>query len=109
MTMFKSMTIRRVLAQPLHVRPTPITITRSVRSFSQNARQLAAKDAQDKDSLKPEPNEYTKSGSDDEAAVSDTAFDPSQTSPEQEHDSVKKDADDVCLIPPSLAHIQKDD
>ncbi|KAI4749011.1 hypothetical protein E4T44_13027 [Aureobasidium sp. EXF-8845] len=48
----------------------------------------ARKDTQDKDSLKPEPNEYSKSGSDDNAArVEQTAFDPSKTSPEEQHAS----------------------
>lgn len=42
----------------------------------------------DKDSLKPEPNEYSKSGSDDASAkIEDAAFDPKKTSPESEHAS----------------------
>ncbi|KAJ4299010.1 hypothetical protein N0V90_004254 [Kalmusia sp. IMI 367209] len=43
---------------------------------------LANKDSQDKDSLKPRSNEYSKSGSDDAAAASDAAFNPNKTSPE---------------------------
>ncbi|KAK5133855.1 hypothetical protein LTR08_007186 [Meristemomyces frigidus] len=58
------------------------------RQLSTSTRLLARKDTMDKDSLKPEPNEYSKSGSDDEAAgLNDTAFDPSKTSPEEQHDS----------------------
>ncbi|OCK80922.1 hypothetical protein K432DRAFT_296693 [Lepidopterella palustris CBS 459.81] len=45
---------------------------------------LPRKDTQDKDSLNPSSNEYSKSGSDDASASSDAAFDPSQTSPESE-------------------------
>lgn len=43
----------------------------------------------DKDSLKPEASEYSKSGSDDQASAKaeDTAFDPSNTSPEGQHDA----------------------
>ncbi|KAK3079743.1 hypothetical protein LTS18_004013 [Coniosporium uncinatum] len=40
------------------------------------------KDTQDKDSLKPESTEYSKSGSDDAVAQGDAAFDPSTTTPE---------------------------
>ena len=61
----------------------------------------ARKDAQDKDSLKPEPNEYSKSGSDDEAArVENTAFDPNKTTPEEQHDSAGRESQEVrfsCL------------
>lgn len=58
------------------------------RQFQTSTRQLARKDAQDKDSLKPESNEYSKSGSDAEsAAVEDAAFNPDKTSPEEQHDT----------------------
>jgi len=63
------------------------------RPFSQAPARFARKDTQDKDSLKPEPNEYSKSGSDDAAAaVEKAAFDPSQTRPEQEHASAAKES-----------------
>lgn len=63
------------------------------RPFSQAPTRLARKDTQDKDSLKPEPNEYSKSGSDDAAAaVEGAAFDPNQTRPEQEHASAAKES-----------------
>ena len=52
----------------------------------------ARKDTQDKDSLKPESSEYSKSADDDAAASSGAAFDPNTTSPEgaekqNEHES----------------------
>ena len=47
----------------------PLIVTS--RPFSQAPIRLARKDTQDKDSLKPEPNEYSKSGSDDAAAAVD--------------------------------------
>lgn len=50
------------------------------------------KDAQDKDSIKTTSNEYSKSGSDDAAAHTDAAFDPSQTSPEAAEASAEKEA-----------------
>lgn len=52
------------------------------RLLSTTAPRLANKDSQDKDSLKPRSTEYSKSGSDDAAAHSDAAFNPSKTSPE---------------------------
>ena len=76
-------TLRRSLVTPR----TRFTSPRQPLCFSTSTRQLAAKDSMDKDSVKPEPNEYSKSGSDDGAALEDTAFDPSQTSPEQQRDS----------------------
>ena len=63
------------------------------RPFSQAPIRLARKDTQDKDSLKPEPNEYSKSGSDDAAAaVEQAAFDPNQTRPEQEQATAAKES-----------------
>jgi hypothetical protein len=55
---------------------------------------------QDKDSLKPGSSEYSKSGSggDDGAASSNAAFDPSQTSPEQQKRNVgKENGGDVSI------------
>ncbi|KAG9558685.1 hypothetical protein KCU77_g7257, partial [Aureobasidium melanogenum] len=79
---------RRLLAQQPRVlsqRPVARVISRPL---SYTCQLQARKDAQSKDSLKPEPNEYSKSGSDDEAArVEQTAFDPNKTSPEEQHDS----------------------
>lgn len=70
-----------------------------VRSFSPAPRFLARKDTQDKDSLKPESNEYSKSGSDHAAAAMDpAAFDSSQIRPEQELASAAREAGgDVSL------------
>jgi hypothetical protein len=53
---------------------------------------FAQKDAQDKDSLKPRSTEYSKSGSDDDAAASDAAFNPSKTSPEEAEATAEKEA-----------------
>lgn len=44
---------------------------------------LAHKDAQDRTSMNTEPNEYSKSGSDSEAAQGNEAFDSSKTRPEE--------------------------
>lgn len=87
---------RRLLAQQprmLSQRPVARVITRPLSTTYQLQ---ARKDAQDKDSLKPEPNEYSKSGSDDEAArVEKTAFDPNKTSPEEQHDSAGRESQEV--------------
>jgi hypothetical protein len=87
---------RRLLAQQPRVlsqRPVARVISRPL---SYTYQLQARKDAQDKDSLKPEPNEYSKSGSDDEAArVEKAAFDPSKTSPEEEHDTAGRESKEV--------------
>ncbi|TKA79585.1 hypothetical protein B0A55_03376 [Friedmanniomyces simplex] len=84
-------TLRRSFAfRPSHASSKQVFTTRP---FHLSTQQFARKDAQDKDSLKPEPNEYSKSGSDDAAAaVEDAAFDPKKTSPEAEHASAQKEA-----------------
>ena len=45
---------------------------------------FAHKDAQDKDSMNVEPNEYSKTGSDSQAAHKQDAFDPNTTRPEEQ-------------------------
>jgi len=62
------------------------------RFVSTTPARFAQKDAQDKDSLKPRSTEYSKSGSDDGAAHSDTAFDPNQTRPETEEATAESEA-----------------
>ncbi|KAI7600954.1 hypothetical protein KC343_g15443 [Hortaea werneckii] len=60
----------------------------AARQFQTSSRLCARKDAQGKDDLKPEPNEMSKSGSDDQAAaVEDAAFNPKKTSPEEEYNT----------------------
>lgn len=89
-------TLRRSL---LTTRAARAPLVVASRPFSQAPVQFARKDTQDKDSLKPEPNEYSKSGSDDAAAaVEGAAFDPSQTRPEQAHARAEKESgSDVSL------------
>jgi len=49
--------------------------------------QLSRKDSQDKDSINTDRSEYSKSGTDDDAAQNEqTAFDPNQTAPGEEKD-----------------------
>ena len=100
-------TLRRSL---LTTRAARAPLVVASRPFSQTPLSLARKDTQDKDSLKPEPNEYSKSGSDDAAAaVEGAAFDPNQTRPEQEHASAEKESgSDVSFIWSSFLHGGKD-
>lgn len=58
------------------------------RSFSQAPIfQFPRKDSQDRNSINTEATEYTKSGTDDQAAKQEeAAFDPSKTSPEEQKD-----------------------
>jgi len=82
---------RRSIARP-SPRALPLSTT-TARPFSHSLPQQARKDAQSKDSLKPEPNEYSKSGSDDAAAATEkAAFDPSKTSPEAEKASAARES-----------------
>lgn len=55
-------------------------------------RSYPRKDSQDRDSLNPRSTEYSKSGSDDAAAASNTAFDPEKTAPETEDKSVGEES-----------------
>lgn len=82
-------TLRRSL---LATRPRALPIA-AARPFSQAPTTLARKDTQHKDSLKPEPNEYSKSGSDDAAAaVESAAFDPQKTSPEEQQATADRES-----------------
>ncbi|KAF2029821.1 hypothetical protein EK21DRAFT_36663, partial [Setomelanomma holmii] len=77
--MFRYQPTRTLLRLQRFARPSPV----APRFFSITTTRLyAAKDSQDKDSLNPQSNEYSKSGSDDAAASSDAAFNPNKTSPE---------------------------
>ena len=62
------------------------------RFLSTTRSQFAAKDTQDKDSLKPTSSEYSKSGTDAEAAKSDAAFNPNKTSPESAEATAEHEA-----------------
>jgi hypothetical protein len=87
--MMFSSAVRRLLASRSCIASRQPTITRQLHA---STRQLARKDAQDKDSLKPMPNEYSKSASDDEAAaIEQTAFDGSKTSPEEQQASASRE------------------
>ena len=87
-----SQTARRSLTYPR-----PSFLCAYNRSLHQSARSLLPrKDAQGKDDLTPESNEYSKSGSDAQSAQMDqAAFDPKKTSPEEEHDVAGQEAGPV--------------
>lgn len=72
---------RFTLVRPASPRQVRQCITR--RHISCTTIRPAHKDAQDKDSMNTEPNEYSKSGSDSQAAHTSAAFDPSKTTPEE--------------------------
>lgn len=86
--MFAAKTFRRFATATA-----PRSSTFAARQFQTSTRlAFPRKDAQDKDSLKPESNEYSKSGSDQASAQSDAAFDPSTTKPESEGSEAAQDA-----------------
>ncbi|KAF2123843.1 hypothetical protein P153DRAFT_371182 [Dothidotthia symphoricarpi CBS 119687] len=84
----------------LFTRPTARLLPlRSLRRLPLTARPLstsravfAAKDSQDKDSIKRVSTEYSKSGSDEEVAESDAAFNPDKTSPESAEATAEDEA-----------------
>ena len=89
--MLKSMIAFRLLrhvrtCQPNHLFCQSKPVTRPLQCFSTKSLRLyPRKDSQDKDSINTEATEYSKSGTDDEAARrEDAAFDPEITDPSQE-------------------------
>lgn len=68
----------------------PRTRIASVRQIHRSRVLSAKKGAEDRESVNAEPAEYAKSGSDAQAAHSDTAFDPNETRPEAEEDGGKE-------------------
>lgn len=69
---------------------------------------LAAKTTQDKDSLDPQSNEYSKSGSDQAAASSSAAFDPSSTSPEAaERQAEREDGGNSLKVSPGNSEVSR--
>jgi len=74
------------------IRSSSIQLRSSVAPFAivrpfhlQTAYNLPRKGAEDKDSINREPTEYSKSGTDDQAAAQEeAAFDPNDTNPESE-------------------------
>ncbi|KAK8195859.1 hypothetical protein M8818_007010 [Zalaria obscura] len=83
----------RTLSRPLRTSTRISTLPIRNLSYRPTPTLLARKDAQGKDDLKPESNEYSKSGSDDAAAATeDTAFNPNKTSPEEEHDAAGEES-----------------
>jgi hypothetical protein len=94
--------LRRSIARPSFL-PSITSTSITTRPFSQTLPTQARKDTQDKDSLKPEPNEYSKSGSDDAAAATEkAAFDPSSTRPEEEQAMAGRESgDDVSWREPT--------
>ncbi|KAF2786864.1 hypothetical protein K505DRAFT_330059 [Melanomma pulvis-pyrius CBS 109.77] len=93
--MFRCQTSRHLLHRAFSYRtstPTPHPSTLAPRTLSTTSpTPYARKDSQDKDSIQPTSNEYSKSGSDDAAASSGAAFDPSKTSPEAEKQTAEKE------------------
>jgi hypothetical protein len=78
------------------------------RYFTSTPTSLAQKDTMDKDSIKTTSNEYSKSGSDDDAAHSGAAFDASNTSPEGENKAAEKEGGGNSLdVSPSNPEVSK--
>lgn len=83
-----------MLRAPIRVAPrqTLLRPTTIYAYHSSSCLRLPYKDDQDRESLKPRSTEGTQSSSDDDAAAqTNTAFDPSTTSPEAEKASAKQE------------------
>lgn len=81
------------LRRTLLARPTFTASRTAFRPISQSPYLSARKDAQDKDSMKIEPNEISKSASDTEAnQVEDAAFSRDKTRPEEQMKSAEKES-----------------
>ncbi|MCJ1369583.1 hypothetical protein MMC20_000795 [Loxospora ochrophaea] len=74
------------LSKSILPHPHPNLRHASLRLFTQTLHPLhPRKDAQDKDSMNVEANEYSKSGTDDQAARQESAsFDPKKTDPDEQ-------------------------
>lgn len=91
--------MRSILRAPAQARPQTLTHRQlflspasATQGFHSSPRpQLPYKDDQDRESLKPKSTEGSKSGTDDAAAQSSAAFDPSTTSPEGARDKAESE------------------
>jgi hypothetical protein len=101
---FPTTTLRRInisISHPVHCKPTPLRHPHApiftVRSFHfQPAYNYPRKGAEDKDSIDREPTEYSKSGTDDQAAAQEeAAFNPHDTNPESQKKTAGE-GNDVC-------------
>lgn len=81
-TNIRPSTMQRLSRRSLRIQTLTTSAPLSARSFHPAAARSAYKDDQDRSTLKPRSSEYTQSGTDHEAAHTDSAFDPSDTSPE---------------------------
>jgi len=85
--------------------------TRHFQTASQ--RQFPYKNTQDKDTIKTDSNEYSKSGGDGAAArqTEDIAFNPDKTSPEEQHDAASRkmggDSNNPLNVSPANTEIGK--
>lgn len=91
--------MRSILQAPAQARPQTVALRQrflspaaAAQGFHNSPRhQLPYKDDQDRESLKPKSTEGSKSGTDDAAAQSGAAFDPSTTSPEGAKDQAERE------------------
>ncbi|QIX01433.1 hypothetical protein AMS68_006950 [Peltaster fructicola] len=82
------------------------TVVNSSRCLHQTAtRSYPRKDAQDKDSIKAEPTEYSKSGSDYAAASEEAAFSADKTRPEEQRAAESKESPAALDNSPANTHL----
>lgn len=74
---------------------------------SHRALGMPYKNDQDRQSLKPQSTEGTKSGTDNDAAQTDAAFDASKTSPEAAHTSAEKESGEGNTLEASGANQER--
>ncbi|KAF3388843.1 hypothetical protein F1880_003815 [Penicillium rolfsii] len=72
--------------------PKPVTVRRAFVAAPRLYKQSAEAQDFDRESLDPRPSEGTQTGTDDQIAQHDSAFDPSNTSPESELEATERES-----------------
>lgn len=86
----------------------PFSVPRARLLHSTPTNHLAAKNTQDKDSMNPQSNEYSKSGSDQAVASLSAAFDPKSTSPEDaERKAEHEEGGDLLYVSPANSEVSR--
>lgn len=79
-------------SHPIATLPRPVAVGRTFIATPHLYKQSAEAQDFDRESLDPHPSEATKTGTDDEIAQHDSAFDPTNTSPESELEATERES-----------------
>lgn len=79
-------------SHPTATLPSPLAVRRTFIAAPRLCKQSAQAQDFNRESLDPHPSEGTKTGTDDQIAQHDSAFDPSNTSPESELEATERES-----------------